>query len=129
MAITYDRDDRRRRILVMITVAATIDDLLALIDRQADEQTWAYSMLYDFRASTFAPTMQEIDRLLDRVQRASRRHGARGPVALVTADLISFGVGRMYSTRSELAGLRVRVFENMTDAERWLEEQDRNGSL
>ena len=40
MPITYERDDRRRRIIVTTIGIVGLDDLMAVMDRQASEGTW-----------------------------------------------------------------------------------------
>ena len=42
MPITYLRDDERRRIVVTTIGSVGIDEMLAVVDRQAAESTWLY---------------------------------------------------------------------------------------
>ncbi len=83
MSITYERDDARGRITVTLAGAVSVEDLLAIVDRQAAGQTWHYSLCYDARRITkdAASTVDEVRRVLRHVVETSVIHGARGPVA------------------------------------------------
>lgn len=120
MPITYERDDERRRIVVTTVGTIELDEMLAVIDRQAREGTWRFGMLYDSRRVTTIANPADVRLGLKHVEDVSRTHGRRGPVAFVTTMPAAYGMVRMYST---LAGQRqqaVEVFRDIGDAERWL---------
>jgi hypothetical protein len=120
MPITYHRDDQRRRIIVTTIGLVGLDDVLAVVDRQAGEGTWHYGMLYDSRRVASVASQMDVRAGLRHVDALSRTHGRRGPVAFVTTMPAAFGMVRMYST---LAGQRhqaVEVFRDIGDAERWV---------
>jgi hypothetical protein len=50
------------------------------------------------------------------------RHGPRGPVALVVQDPALTKMGRRYASLGDLTALHVRLFADMNEAERWLDE-------
>ena len=120
MPITYERDDERRRIVVTTVGIVGLDDMLAVVDRQASEGTWHYSMMYDSRrvASVASPTDVRVG--LKHVEGLSRTHGRRGPVAFVTTVPAAFGMVRMYSALAGRQHQMVEVFRDIGDAERWL---------
>src|SRR5204863_4521364 len=86
MPIHYERDDRKRRIVITSAGPVTAADALAIIDRQAAEGAWTYSVLYDTRAGLDLPTPADLHQLLLRVGVLTTKHGPRGPVAFVVHD-------------------------------------------
>jgi hypothetical protein len=122
VAIHYERDDPRRRIVIMSTGKVTSDEVLASLDRQAKEGAWSYSVLYDARAGRSVPTIDEVRRLVLHVGELTCRYGPRGPVALVTTNPQLSRIGHAYANLGELTALDVRVFTDVEDAEQWLDE-------
>ena len=120
MPITYARDDERRRIIVTTIGIVGLDDLLAVVDRQASEGTWHYGMLYDSRRVSSVASQTDVRAGLKHVEVLSRIHGRRGPVAFVTTMPAAFGMVRMYSTLAGQLHQAVEVFRDIGDAERWL---------
>ena len=84
MQVMYARDDATRRITVTTSGPVTLVDILSNIDRQVTEGTWTYAVLYDTGEAGSLPTLEEIDRVIDRVRMAAARLGRRGPVAIVS---------------------------------------------
>jgi hypothetical protein len=123
MPITYERDDARRRIHVTLAGPVTVDDLLAIVDRQAAEQTWHYSLCYDARriAKDAASTVEEVHHVLRHVVETSARHGARGVIAIVTDNPADYATVRLYSALGAERRLSVEVFRDPSDAVRWLD--------
>lgn len=120
MPITYVRDDQRRRITVTTTGMVGLDELLAVVDRQAAEGTWRYGMLYDSRRVASVASQNEVRAGLKHVEALSRIHGRRGPVAFVTTMPAAYGMVRMYSTLAGQQHQAVDAFRDIGDAERWL---------
>ncbi len=123
MPITYERDDARRRIRVELAGAVTVEDLLAIVDRQAAEETWQYGLCYDARRITksAASTVDEARRVLRHVVETNARHGARGPVAIITDNPADYAMVRMYSSLGAEQQMTVEVFRDPSDAMRWLD--------
>jgi hypothetical protein len=120
MPITYERDDERRRVIVTATGSVDLDEVLAVIDRQAREGTWQYGMLYDSRRASTVGSPADVRVGLKHVHTVSQTYGQRGPVAFVTTTPAAYAMVRLYST---LAGARhqaVEAFRDIGDAERWL---------
>ena len=90
MPIHYERDDKKRRILTISEGEVTLDDTLAVIDRQVADGAWTYRMLFDTRASPSLPTLDELHQVVRHVGGAhhqvrparSGRPGGRGSGAL-----------------------------------------------
>ena len=121
-AIVYQRDDRRRRINVTLVGGVSVEDLLAIVDRQAAEGTWQYGVWYDARRVTKSVdgTAAEARRVLEHVLNVCATHGARGPVAIVTDRPADYAIARTYSNIGIAANVIVEVFRDPGDAERWL---------
>jgi hypothetical protein len=81
MPIDYQRDDRRRLILVTLTDPFSFDELLGQTDRQWLEQTWAYAILYDARAIAHVTPAPGLQQLLDRTHSVGGGR-PRGPVGV-----------------------------------------------
>ena len=120
MPITYERDDLLRRIIVTTIGIVGLDDLLAVVDRQANEGTWQYGMLYDSRRVTSVASQTDVRAGLKHVEALCRSHGRRGPVAFVTTLPAAYGMVRMYSTLAGQLHQAVEAFREIDDAERWL---------
>jgi hypothetical protein len=80
--LTYDRNEARRRITVTIVRPMRLEDLTAVIERQAVEGTWRYAMLYDERAVTAPLSVDATRRLVTRVAQLTLVHTSPGPVAI-----------------------------------------------
>ena len=120
MPITYERDDKLRRIVVTTIGIVGLDDMLAVVDRQANEGTWQYGILYDSRRVASVASQTDVRAGVRHVDVLSRTHGKRGPVAFVTTMPAAYGMVRMYSTLSGQVQQAVEVFRDIGDAERWL---------
>src|ERR1041385_372170 len=123
MPITYERDDKQRRIIVTTIGIVGLDDMLAVVDRQANEGTWKYGVLYDSRRVASVASQTDVRTGLRHGELLSRTHGKRGPVAFVTTMPAAYGMVRMYSTLSGQVQHAVEVFRDIGDAERWLASQ------
>jgi hypothetical protein len=127
--LTYSRDDARHRITVTITGPATLDDMMRIVERQAADGTWRYAMLYDQRTTAISASAGELRAFLAAVDRLTRAHGPRGPVAMVCLTDEQFGMARMYSTLGEHQGLDSEAFRDFAAAEAWLDRRQERTSL
>ena len=109
MSFEYVRNDGNRRIVVVSRDALTL--ALGVLDRQAAEGTWAYSLMYDeLAASATTLTSADMRALAYRAGILVQDHGVRGPVAVVTLAPSTFGMIRMYSTLTEPLASPFRCF-------------------
>jgi hypothetical protein len=122
MPLHYERDDRKRRVVVTSVGPVTLAEALAIIDRQAAEGAWSYGVLYDTRGTSDAPTTADLHQLVLRVGALTLKHGPRGRVALVTSDPTLSKMGRRYASLADLTALDVRLFTTLGEAETWLDE-------
>jgi hypothetical protein len=116
----YVRDDARRRIRITVHEPLTAEELIGIVDRQAEEGTWTYGMLYDMRALQHPSAKEDIVTVSSRVQGHIANLGPRGPVALVTRAFGVVGAGQIYAAESQTRGFNVQVFWDVDDAEEWL---------
>ena len=118
--IQYIRDDAQQRVIVVSQADATLPQRLLVLDRQASEYTWQYAMLHESRGATrMFPS--DVAAIVSHAAALARRHGPRGPEAIVAADMVTFGMARIYSTLAEQVGIAIHVFHNRPAAERWLD--------
>jgi len=127
LSVDYARDDARRRLTVISLENTSVAQRLSILERQAAEGTWSYTMLHDAHGTTLL-TSGDLQALIGRATTLARVHGTRGPEAIVASDIVSFGMARVYSVLAEPAGLAIHVFHNRTSAERWLDAIERSGS-
>ena len=118
--VVYARDDAARRITVTTSGPLTVADVLANIDRQILEGTWAYGVLYDTGDAGPLPTPREIDHVITVVRAAAKRLGRRGPVAIVSRSPTAIAAAREYSVVEHDVGA-VGFFRHLDEAERWLD--------
>jgi hypothetical protein len=118
MPLSSQRDDARRRLTVITTGVVTAREIRAMVDRQANDGTWSYAMLYDASRVTSIATTGEVRALAHHVQALERTHGPRGPVAVLTNQDAIYGMSRMYSMSAQQQ--LVEVFREAQAAERWL---------
>jgi hypothetical protein len=120
MPIHYERNDKKRRILTISEGVVTLDDTLAIIDRQVADGAWTYQMLFDTRASPSLPTLDELRIVVRHVGILTTKYGPRGPVAMVVVDPALFEIGGRYARLADLTSLRVGLFGTPLEAEEWL---------
>jgi hypothetical protein len=121
--LTYLRDDVHERITVTITGPARLADLESVVERQAADGTWRYGMLYDECLGTASLSVNATRALVAVVDRMTRAHGPRGPVAIVCEVVAQFGMARMYSILGDQQGRVSNVFHDVAAAEAWLDHR------
>jgi hypothetical protein len=120
VTVTYDRDDRQRRITIQLAGAFELSAALAFVDRLAADEAWSYGLLYDTSKLATAPTMSELQAIVDRVQ-AMAAQRPRGPVAVVSPDASIYAMVQVYASR--LAGtVNIAVFRTLDEGREWLDE-------
>jgi hypothetical protein len=122
---SYERDDARRRIHVTAQRTLGRDEFATILARQVDEKTWSYGVLYDLRRMAAAAPPDDARVLADQMIRALIELGPRGPVAVVAWSLDVIHATEEYAGSARRAGLQMRVFSTIADADRWLDEQGR----
>ncbi|HEV3062849.1 MAG TPA: hypothetical protein VGY48_31675, partial [Vicinamibacterales bacterium] len=119
MPVRYERDDARRRVVVTISGAFQLDDILVIMERLRSEDTWAYGVLYDLRHVVGYPTMEDLQHIV--AQAATREgEGPRGPVALLANKPILYSKLCTYTALTRSTTRAVEVFRDLDEADKWL---------
>ena len=119
MAMGYRRDDDRRLVVVTGYGPFVTSHIHQAIERQRDEGTWSYGMLYDLRSTKGHPSIAELKEIMAKVASVGASMPPRGPVALVTVDPSFYEAGCAYAAMWRMT-LRVDVFRDFGEAVEWL---------
>lgn len=117
----YERDDAKQRIRVRLQGQPQVEQFFAIIDRQADEGTWSFDILYDARRVCSPLGQDDADRVAAHVYRKLMTVGPRGAVAVVATAGDVIGAAQLYAFNTARAGVVVEVFWAMSEAESWLD--------
>ena len=119
-AYEYSRDDVRRFVRIRPRRQLTVEDVAAIVDAQADEGTWSYSLIWDVRGTMNTLPIADTDLIAAHVYKNLLMRGGRGPVAIVT-DSPEIAITAMeYASKTAPAGVQVQIFHDLDDAEHWL---------
>jgi hypothetical protein len=119
MAVSFQRDDTTRRINVLVTGPLLAGEILSVVDWQAEQRIWDYACLYDERGMMLPPREVDMAPIARYVQQLETVYGPRGPVAVVAT---CGGSVNVYARLSKQIGFAFQVFDNISEAERWLEQ-------
>jgi CheY-like chemotaxis protein len=122
-AFDYERDDAARRIRVRPRRALDVYEYIAVLDRQAQEGTWSYGVLWDLRRGAQMLAQTDGDLLASHVYSHLIRCGSRGPVAVVADEHAVVSSTKAYASKAERAGMQVAVFPTVPAAEQWLSQK------
>jgi hypothetical protein len=127
MPIVYQRDDQLRLIIVTVTEPCSVDDISSVIDRQSDDDTWEYALLYDLRGMTDASTEADLQQIAERVKVVGAGR-ERGPVGIAIRPRPAlFLLGLMYAKlMNEFVTVEVLLTALQIDA--WLLRNAAGGS-
>lgn len=120
MILDYRRDDAAHLTQITLSGDVTRAEVRKLLDRQAEEGTWNYRVLYDERAANVTLSAADMQLLAVHAATLAKTHGPRGPIAIVTASDVDYGVNRMVSAYAEMAGYEIQVFRHLEEAREWL---------
>ena len=101
--------------------SSDLEETLAVMDRQASEGTWSYSVLYDARASERIPTPADLQRLVLHVGDLTMKYGPRGRVAFVVVHRKHQKMAHHYERMAALTAADVKVFATIEEAQAWLD--------
>ena len=120
--VHYERDDERQRILVRAEGPPSLEETLAIINRQAADGAWSYAVVYDSRGASRGPTTEELHEVIRLVGKLTAKHGPRGPVAVVISNADFFRAAKRYAALGELTALEVELVATPEAAEIWLQQ-------
>jgi len=116
----YHRDDAQHLITATFSEPFTMDDFLAVVERQAAEETWHYALLYDLRAMHLRRTAGDgLQHFIDRVQTlgAGRQ---RGPVGAIINPLPELVRSTLATAELTAGRLNFEFFFSTSQLEEWL---------
>jgi len=119
---TYACDEARRVVRVVAREPLTSADLVAIIDRQRQEGSWLFGLLYDLRQIEGATSKEDATIVANHVRQSVQEHGPRGPVALVTSKSDMLGAGLVYAHGTRQS-MQLEVFWDLQEADQWLAER------
>lgn len=118
-----DHSGKRGWLYAQATGCMTLGEIIMFLQtvRAKSERRMA-PLFFDARGAVTEMTDDDVDEAVAVVREAARRTGPRGHVAIVADDGRLYELMLRYETRCAEFGVRlIRVFRQMTDAERWLE--------
>jgi hypothetical protein len=118
MDFTISRDDDRRRVDVKVTGTITPTDAFRLADVVLADDPPGFTRLLD---------LEDVDVQLSGADVRSLAATASGrravTIAVVAANNAAYGLARMFAILTEGTRVRVGVFRQRDEAERWLDLQ------
>jgi hypothetical protein len=127
MPIAYERNDQRLLITVTVTEPYSVDEILSMISRQADENIWGHAMLYDLRGMTNASIEVDLQQLADHVKviGAGRE---RGPVGIAIRARPALFLVLLTYTQMIKELVKVEVLLTAAQVDAWLARNARGDS-
>jgi len=116
VSIQYERDNALRRIVITVLESAEPETIRAVVEQQS-AGAGSFGILYDFRRSFGAIPIESLVKL--HVSATRRDGGARGPVAILTANLKAYSAACKYVALAHAEG-HIEVFHDREEAEAWL---------
>ena len=108
------------QVLVVVSGDASVREMLDFIAESRAGGLRRCAFLFDVSAATISASGDEMRQLAMYAARESRQE-PMGPVAIISTDPETFGMGRMYQAYSVAEGRRnVGVFRSMSEAQTWL---------
>jgi hypothetical protein len=120
MSATVECNHDTRRLTILRRGILNIDDLIESVIRMRAMNVWSYSVLVDAREASTNLLPAEAHTLVAKIRTIGDGR-ERGPIAVVAADDLTFGMVRMFAALAEPTGMRVSAFRQVSDAERWLQ--------
>jgi len=126
MRIVRTCDDARKRITLKPIGPVSLQDVMGLLQRQQEDGTSHYGVLYDLRAVAPLVSVSQVRELATEVARVGP--SSPGPVAMVVVDAELYVRACSYAALVRPSGRRLQVFRDLADAEAWLDaETDASG--
>jgi hypothetical protein len=124
MSITYEVDSEREMVLVVATGPLTLDDMLDIRHRIAQDPACPrhYDRLIDLRGVSKFPNKLELSMLAERMIRDPGSPGARR--AFVADSDAVYGTFRMLEQLARESQEKWRTFRSIEEAELWLTSAD-----
>lgn len=123
MTITYTIDETEKLAYVTFPEQATLTAALETMQALAADPRLGrdFGVLVDLRAFKPVPTAQEARDIVTTA--TGHDMFLPNPTALVVGTLVQLGMGNMISIIAGLRGAKVKPFQQITEAKRWLHLQ------
>lgn len=125
-AMPYDVsiDPAARRVTIRGHGTSDLAATLAQMRALAADPLYApdFALLVDANELDYVPTFAETLRLRDAFEELRAEY--RGPIAIVLADTLRYGVTRSLAGMTSLFGVRLQAFRDFPAARAWLDEED-----
>ncbi len=120
MPLEYEIDRERRRVTIVWHPPVDAAQVVDVVERQAEDGAWNFGVLHDTRANS-TNTGASTGPVQTAVERLTRLHGPRGPVAII-AQPHTVGIAQAYAIRgARTAAGDIQVFWDREEAEAWLD--------
>jgi hypothetical protein len=116
------RDHAKRRVRIKMQGAIAAAETPAYVDERIIEGTSGYSVLYDMGETGSLATSEDIGRVIRCLWTLEASLGRTSPVAIVSRSRRACSIHREYPQVDQY-GRALRFFEDVDDAERWLDQQ------
>jgi len=108
------------QVLVVVSGDASVREMLDFIVESRGGGLRRCAFLFDVSAATISASGDEMRQLAMYAAREGRQE-PMGPIAFISTDPATFGMGRMYQAYSVAEGRRnVGVFRSVSEAQTWL---------
>jgi hypothetical protein len=125
MPVRFERDDGRRRVLIVVEGVLQLDEVLSVLTQRRLDGTLAYGTLCDLRSMTGRPTIRDWRDILTEAAAHDTGQVRRGPLAIIATDPAHYVAACAYAElrqRTRTTG----VFRWPEEAERWLMARQRD---
>jgi len=120
MPIAFPEDQQPNQVLVKVSGAVSIQEMLSFIAMSRSGEQRDYAFLFDVTAAALTVSGDEM-RQLAAFAADQMRQGPMGPVAFISTDPGPFGLSRIFQSYSVAEGRRnVGVFRTLSDARAWI---------
>ena len=120
MPIAFPEDQQPDQVLVIVSGAVSIQEMLSFIAMSRSGEQRDYAFLFDVTAAALTVSGDEM-RQLAAFAADQMRQGPMGPVAFISTDPGPFGLSRIFQSYSVAEGRRnVGVFRTLSDARAWI---------
>ena len=122
MPTTFEVDHEADRVTITRTGEFALSDLVESVKRMHATGVWTYSVLVDARHANANLSTSDVRSLVSEIEHTGEP-SRRGPIAVVTTDDTTYGMVRMFSMLTESIGMRVGAFQDLAEAEHWLNQE------
>jgi hypothetical protein len=122
MPIQFEYDTKRNLLMASAHGVITFDELQRHLDEEDAKGYLCLPEIFDCKDASTNLSRPQIVLLVERLLNYAKSK-CLGPTAIVSKNLLTFGMARMFEIVCELhGGPRMGVFNDRDEGERWLEQ-------